>query len=361
MSFVVNDENVLKVITETLDAHKFGELTSGGIDSKEAEMVRITSIRHTLTECNGTSISVESRTGPNLLGVPLVEVTRPDDLYVALLGMMVKDNAKYGVDVWGSESLNVHGFSKPPCSPVSFPLWRMWLCMYRMGFRPNKICSTAMYGAGSFWENVFKGITSWTFNVKSFTMSFPIYYAKVLADTSERIVKDLVVHCVSCRVDVKLTLWHFHRETCKTQSSNTAVSHVETSKKRKGKHVLPGVLSIACPSTGVQETPTDPPETSKKHKGQYLHPGTWTNAYPPAEVQETAPVAPGLTNASDGYQFKTFEFRGPTWSDLHGRHYAPLPYGTEEFLRCYTSLAPLLTPEELAHWHKDPFEFDIEW
>lgn len=324
------------------------------IDAIELETERIIRIRRTLVECNGTCVSFDSnRTGCNLIGDNEIIVTSPDVLYTVFLRMILEDNEKYVIDIWGSETLVVHSYSQPPMNPVPFPFWRVFLCMYRMGFRPNDICSTVMYAPGSFgvhWESLFKCITSWTFDANLFSFkSHPIYYAKVMSDISHHIVTSLKVKCACCGRSVKILKWPYHSMFCNTHQVSEAASHVKTSKKRKGRHLESGVWINTQPPVGVHDTP--------------LVLANWTPNFPPTGVQATPPMLPGLVDAPLAYPFKTFAFGGPKWGDLHGRHLLPLPSGTEELLSCYGALTPPLTAEEAMSWDSDPINLKIwrEW
>jgi hypothetical protein len=315
-------------VNETLERHFYKPHSQFLINKKEAETNRVMSIRETLVRCNGTCVSFDSqRTGSNLIGVSRIEIIKPEDWYVALLHMMEKDNATHNMDIWGSETLSVDVVYSPF---GAFPFWRFLLMMWRMGFRTNDICSTAMYVPESFgvnWEHIFKYITSWTFTANSFCFdSHVIYYAKVMSDISHHIVTSLKLKCAICGLSVKMVEGLDHPMVCNVQHVCEASSHVKPSKKRMGQHLQPGTWTNDQSSAGVQETSVDQPKTSKKRKYRKVQTGSST--------------------------FNSFEFRGPSESELRGRLFLSLPSGTEEVLklvRDYRKLAPPLTQEEEEH------------
>jgi hypothetical protein len=156
------------------------------------------------------------------------------------------------------------------------------------------------------------------------------------------------VKCACCGRSVKMTDWMDHPMSCNVQHVSGAVSHVKPSKKRKGQHLQPGSWTNAQPPVGVQDTP--------------LVLANCTPSFPVTGVQETpTPVVfPGLVGAALAYPFKTFAFDGPQESELRGRHFKPLPPGSEEVSWCCGEPAATLSAEERAVWDMDPLNWHVE-
>lgn len=315
MSLFAGDDKARNIVTTILESHHYPDCVAFE-DSVAAEVARIISLRATLKQAYLDGIiSVHGTQGGahNMLGVSRIRVLQPDKLFDALVLKRHVDWDTFGrVDIWRSTFLNVHHADE------NFQLWRVWVVLHRMGFRPNKISSTDVSQAGPYWENVFKSVTKWTFGRYRATLAQPIYYATLLTDTSDLIVTSLLVQCVECGCSVPSTRLLEHVEVC------------------------------------------------RRPRGMQLEPPGWTNAYPPTGVlapwttgvQETPP-APGSTEA---YSFEAFPFGGPdtdTTFPVCVKSYAPPPGDWEPTLQYLTSgLAPPLTAEEREQWSSDSLNWE---
>jgi len=303
------DDKVRTVVITTLQSHHYPDCV-GFEDSIDAEVARIISLRATLKQAylDGIiSVGGGACGKHSMLGVSKIRVLYPDKLFDALVLKRHEDWDTFGqVDIWKSSFLNVN------YADENFPLWRVWVVLYRMGFRPNKMSSADMSQTGPYWENVFKCVTKWSFGRYRPTLAQPLYYATLLADTSARIVTSLLVKCVECGCGVP---------------SHELLEHFGT-----------------C----------------RRIKGMALEPPGWTNAYPPTAVQETPQVLAPWTTAVEetpAYPFEVFSFGGPD-ADMTFpvcvKSYAPPPGQWVPTLQYLASgLAPPLTADERELWSSD--------